>query len=76
MSQLKDGTVRTYNIAPEDFGLKRATLADIKGGDVFDNTRIVRKVLKGRWLSMWKGSKLFLTDMDRTALSRQVWCIY
>ncbi len=43
VSQLKDGAVTTYDIAPEDFGLKRATLADIKGGDVFDNARIVRK---------------------------------
>src|SRR5208337_1991366 len=30
VSQLKDGKVRTYNIAPEDFGLKRAVLAEIK----------------------------------------------
>ncbi len=47
VSQLKDGQVRTYTIAPEDFGLKRATLSDIKGGDVFDNARIVRQVLSG-----------------------------
>jgi len=39
--------VRTYNIAPEDFGMKRAALADIKGGDVFENARIVRQVLQG-----------------------------
>jgi len=48
VSQLKDGQVRTYNIAPEDFGLTRATLADIKGGDVFENARIVRRVLEGQ----------------------------
>jgi len=47
VSQLKDGAVRTYTIAPEDFGLKRATLSDIKGGDVFENARIVRQVLAG-----------------------------
>jgi len=47
VSQLQDGEVRTYTIAPEDFGLKRATLADIKGGDVFENARIVRRVLEG-----------------------------
>jgi len=47
VSQLQEGEVRTYNIAPEDFGLKRATLEDIKGGDVFDNARIVRHVLEG-----------------------------
>jgi len=47
VSQLQDGKVRTYNIAPEDFGLPRAALADIKGGDVFENARIVRQVLQG-----------------------------
>ncbi|MDD2902015.1 MAG: anthranilate phosphoribosyltransferase [Syntrophales bacterium] len=47
VSQLADGMVRTYNIAPEDFGLERATLEDIKGGDVFENARIVRQVLQG-----------------------------
>jgi anthranilate phosphoribosyltransferase len=47
VSQLEDGVVRTYNLAPEDFGLKRATLKDIKGGDVFENARIVRAVLAG-----------------------------
>ncbi|MFW6127366.1 MAG: anthranilate phosphoribosyltransferase, partial [Thermodesulfobacteriota bacterium] len=47
VSELKDGLVRTYDIAPEDFGLARAALADIKGGDVFDNARIVRRVLEG-----------------------------
>ena len=47
VSELKDGTVRTYTITPEDFGMKKATLADIKGGDVFENARIVRRVLAG-----------------------------
>jgi len=47
VSELKDGQVRTYTITPEDFGLKRATLADIRGGDVFENARIVRRVLAG-----------------------------
>jgi anthranilate phosphoribosyltransferase len=47
VSELQDGKVRTYSIAPEDFGLRRATLADIKGGDVFENARIVRRVLAG-----------------------------
>jgi anthranilate phosphoribosyltransferase len=47
VSQLKDGQVRTYNITPEEFGLKRASLEDIKGGGVFENARIVREVLAG-----------------------------
>jgi anthranilate phosphoribosyltransferase len=47
VSQLKDREVKTYSISPEDFGLRRAQLADIKGGDVFVNARIVRQVLAG-----------------------------
>ena len=47
VSQLKGGEVLTFTITPEEFGLKRATLKDIKGGDVFENARIVRKVLEG-----------------------------
>lgn len=47
VSELNNGQVRTYTIAPEDFGLKRASLEDIRGGDVFENARIVRRVLKG-----------------------------
>jgi anthranilate phosphoribosyltransferase len=47
VSQLQAGQVRTYTIAPEDFGLNRAHLSDIKGGDVFENARIVRSVLEG-----------------------------
>jgi anthranilate phosphoribosyltransferase len=48
VSQLKDGKVRTFSVRPEDFGLNRATLADIRGGDVFENARIVRRVLEGQ----------------------------
>ncbi|MBM4284736.1 MAG: anthranilate phosphoribosyltransferase [Deltaproteobacteria bacterium] len=47
VSQLKDGEVRTYDIAPEDFGMERARLEDIRGGDVFENAKIVRRVLAG-----------------------------
>ena len=47
VSRLQDGQVSTFTIAPEDFGMQRATLADIKGGDVFENARIVRQVLQG-----------------------------
>jgi anthranilate phosphoribosyltransferase len=47
ISQLKDAGVATYAIAPEDFGLKRATLESIRGGDVFENAKIVRRVLEG-----------------------------
>ena len=47
VSELKDGQVATYTIEPEDFGLARASLDDIRGGDADENARIVLDVLQG-----------------------------
>lgn len=47
VSELKDGQVRTYSIEPEDFGLPRAELKDIRGGDAEENAGIVLSVLRG-----------------------------
>ena len=47
VSELKDGQVATYTIEPEDFGLARASLDDIRGGDADENARIVLSVLQG-----------------------------
>ena len=47
VSELKDGRVDTYTIEPEDFGLPRATLDDIRGGDAQENAGIILSVLKG-----------------------------
>ena len=47
VSKLKDGQVNTYMIEPEDFGLPRASLNDIRGGDAQENARIVLSVLQG-----------------------------
>lgn len=41
------GEVRTFEIAPEDFGLARAPLESLRGGDAELNARIIREVLKG-----------------------------
>jgi anthranilate phosphoribosyltransferase len=40
--------VRTYEVDPEEFGMMRATLADIAGGDAAENAAIVREVLSGK----------------------------
>jgi anthranilate phosphoribosyltransferase len=45
--EVKAGQMRSYTITPEDFGLARGTLDDIRGGDVFENAAIVRRVLGG-----------------------------
>lgn len=48
VSELKNGTVKTYTIQPEDFGLKRTPLSEIKGGDPSENAVIIREVLNGK----------------------------
>jgi anthranilate phosphoribosyltransferase len=48
VAEARDGTVRTYEVDPEEFGMKRATLADISGGDASENAAIIREVLSGK----------------------------
>lgn len=45
--ELKDGEISEYIIYPEVFGLKRATLADIQGGEAGENAQITLDILKG-----------------------------
>src|SRR5215469_292290 len=45
VSELRDGAVRTYRVTPEDFGLRRAPLEAIGGGDAKQNAEIVHKIL-------------------------------
>src|ERR1700674_5696482 len=44
IAEARDGTVRTYEVDPEEFGMKGATLEDIAGGDAAENAAIVREV--------------------------------
>ena len=48
IAEARDGIIRTYEVDPEEFGMKRATLADISGGDATENAAIVREVLGGK----------------------------
>jgi anthranilate phosphoribosyltransferase len=48
LAEARDGIVRTYEVEPEEFGMKRAALADIAGGDAAENAAIVREVLSGK----------------------------
>jgi anthranilate phosphoribosyltransferase len=47
ISELRDGVVRNYTVAPEDFGLRRAPREALAGGTAEQNARIVRQVLQG-----------------------------
>ena len=48
VSELKKGTISTYEIKPEDFGFQRATREKIKGGDTQENAAIMRDILTGK----------------------------
>ncbi len=45
VAELRDGTVRSYTVTPEDFGLRRAPLDAIRGGDAKQNAEIIHKIL-------------------------------
>ncbi|MHB0977257.1 MAG: anthranilate phosphoribosyltransferase [Candidatus Aquicultorales bacterium] len=47
VSEMKDGTVVTYKISPEMFGLTRASLEDIAGGSADENAKALRAILEG-----------------------------
>lgn len=48
ISEIKDGSVTTFVVKPEDFGMARATLEDLKGGDGTANAQITKDILSGR----------------------------
>ncbi len=48
VSELKNETVTTYEIGPEDFGLARADRGSLAGGDVATNVKITKAVLAGK----------------------------
>lgn len=47
VSELREGNVRNYTITPEDFGVKRAPLSAIRGGDPKHNAGVIGGVLDG-----------------------------
>ena len=48
VAELKDGKVRTFEIAPEDAGLRRAKPEALRGGDASHNAAALLDVLKGK----------------------------
>ena len=47
ISEVRNGEVRTYYIAPEHFGIGRAPTSELLGGDARQNAEVVRGVLSG-----------------------------
>jgi anthranilate phosphoribosyltransferase len=48
VSECRDGSVHTFYIHPSEFGIRKATLAELLGGDAAENAAIVRRVLEGQ----------------------------
>jgi anthranilate phosphoribosyltransferase len=47
VSEVREGVVRTFTVRPEDFGLSRASIGDLRGGDREQNADIIRRILAG-----------------------------
>jgi anthranilate phosphoribosyltransferase len=47
VAEVREGVVRTFTAGPEDFGLPRATIADLRGGDREQNAEIIQRILAG-----------------------------
>ncbi len=47
VAELRDGGIRQFEVTPEQVGVARATLADLRGGDARDNAAALRALLDG-----------------------------
>jgi anthranilate phosphoribosyltransferase len=47
IAEVREGAVRKYEVMPELFGMKRASMESIAGGDAVENAAIIRAILSG-----------------------------
>jgi len=47
VAEVRDAQIHTYEVTPEEFGLARAPMEAISGGDASDNAAIIGEVLAG-----------------------------
>jgi anthranilate phosphoribosyltransferase len=47
ISELKEGKVNTYYVRPEDYGLSKASMADLLGGTPQENATILKNIING-----------------------------
>lgn len=45
--EVRPGGLENFRLRPEDFGLSRATIGDLRGGDAQENARLAREILSG-----------------------------
>jgi anthranilate phosphoribosyltransferase len=48
IAEVRNGSVQSYEVTPEEFGMERATLETISGGDAAANAAIIREILGGK----------------------------
>jgi anthranilate phosphoribosyltransferase len=48
VAEVRDAMVRSYEVTPEELGVKRAMLQDISGGDAAQNATSIREILDGK----------------------------
>ncbi len=46
-AEVRDGKVRRYSITPEEFGVGRAPIETLRGGDAAANAALIRRILAG-----------------------------
>jgi anthranilate phosphoribosyltransferase len=46
IQRLQDGIIDKISVSPEDFGIKRASLEELKGSDIKGNAEIIRGIFK------------------------------
>jgi anthranilate phosphoribosyltransferase len=63
VTEFKDVGIKTYLIEPEDFGLRRGKLVEIKGGTKNQNAEIILEILKGG-----RGAKRDITALNAAAV--------
>jgi anthranilate phosphoribosyltransferase len=47
IAEVRDGKIRRFTVTPKDFGLNRAPLEALQGGDAHDNAAIIRRIFQG-----------------------------
>lgn len=47
VAELKDGTIRVFEVTPEDAGLRRASIEELKGGNPAENAAAIRRLFDG-----------------------------
>lgn len=48
VSEIRNGSVKTYELTPEQFGFKVCSLKELGGGDGAENAQITRNILTGK----------------------------